>query len=152
MPGFELSRQEVPALFDAMKEGEEVDAPDAGRDRRTVALHGSLMAPLGTTAIFAVPIRQSERAIGMVMLEDARPDPAARDFARACATLVGLATPPDTSAPLVAPANLAVSRSEPQADELGLDPALTAHDTVGDLLPQAVVLVLTLPQPPPPRR
>ena len=42
------------------------------------------------------------------------------------------------------PANLAVSKPEPQADELGLDPALTAHDTPGDLLPQAVVLVLTL--------
>ena len=101
--GLELSRQEVPALFEALTDGEEIDAPDAGRDRRTAALHGSLMAPLGTTGIFAVPIRQSERAIGLVMLEDARLDPAARDFARACATLVGLATPAEMSAPPVAP-------------------------------------------------
>jgi adenylate cyclase len=142
--GLQLSRQEAPALFEAMTEGEEVDAPDAGRDRRTMALHGSLMAPLGTTGVFAVPIRQSERSIGLVMLEDSRLDPAARDFARACATLAGLATPPELSASPVAPATFAVSRSEPQADELGLDPALTAHDTAGDLLPQAVVLVLTL--------
>ncbi len=145
--GLQLSRQEVPALFEAMTEGEEVDAPDAGRDRRTVALHGSLMAPLGTTGIFAVPIRQSDRAIGLVMLEDSRLDPASRDFARACATLVGLATPVELSASPLAPDNFAVSRSEPRADELGLDPALTAHDTAGDLLPQAVVLVLTLRNP-----
>jgi adenylate cyclase len=142
--GLQLSRQEVPALFEAVTAGEEVDAPDASRDRRTVALHGSVMAPLGTTGLFAVPIRQAERAIGMVMLEDARLDAAARDFARACATLVGLATPAEASAPPAGPANFTVSKSEPQADELGLDPALTAHDTAGDLLPQAVVLVLTL--------
>lgn len=97
--GLQLSRQEVPALFEAMTAGEEVDAPDASRDRRTVALHGSVMAPLGTTGMFAVPIRQAERAIGMVMLEDARLNSAARDFARACATLVGLATPAEASAP-----------------------------------------------------
>jgi hypothetical protein len=142
--GLRLSRQEMPALFEAITEGEEVDAPDAERDRRTVALHGSLMSPIGTTGIFAVPIKQSEHAIGLVMLEDARLDPAARDFARACATLVGLATPVEISASPAAPANSAVSRSEPQADELGLDPALTAHDTRGDSLPQAAVLVLTL--------
>jgi adenylate cyclase len=60
---------------------------------------------------------------------------------------VGFATPVEMSASPGAPANFALSRSEPQADELGLDPALAAHDAAGDLLPQAVVLVLTLRSP-----
>jgi adenylate cyclase len=142
--GLELSRQEVPALFEALTGGETIDAPDAGRDRRTAALYGSLMAPFGTAGMFALPIMQSERPVGLVMLEDARRDPAARDFARACATLVGLATPGELPQP-AAVAPVSQGFAPEAADERGLDPVLAAHGIVaGKFHPHAMVLVLTL--------
>ncbi len=198
--GVELSCQEIPALIEAMMAGEPIDVADAAHDRRTVALYRSLMAPFGSTALFAVPILQAGRAVGLVLLEDARRDPAAQDFARACATLVGLGTPgthaPATLAPTAAPslaprlaprlahvtadatgtdasataptAPLAdaamptASASDPSAtqtaapdaapavdaspaDQHGLDPALAEDRPHDPGVPQAVVLVLTLP-------
>jgi adenylate cyclase len=92
LAGLELSGQEVPAFIEAIARGEEIDAPDARRDRRTATLHSSLMAPLGSTALFAVPVIQGGATVGVLMLEDARRDAAALNFARACATLVGLHT------------------------------------------------------------
>jgi adenylate cyclase len=144
--GLELSRQEVPALFEALTDGEAIDAPDAKRDRRTAPLYGSLMASSGTSGMFAVPIMQSERPVGLLMLEDARHDPAARDFARACATLVGLATPLEMPSAAVAQPTSGICEPEPVADERGLDPALAAYATQGKPHPQALVLVLTLPE------
>jgi adenylate cyclase len=146
--GLELSRQEGPALFEALGNNESIDAPDARRDRRTIALHGSLMAPFGTTGLYAVPITQAGRVAGLLMLEDARTDRAARDFVEACATLVGLAIQDAepiaaTSGPIRAASWAA---SEPAADERGLDPSLAV------LLPDdaaqvyAVVLILSLPE------
>ena len=159
--GLELSRQEVPALLEALARGEEIDAPDARRDRRTAALYGSLMAPLGSTALFAVPVMQAGRGeagrspLGLLMLEDSRREPAARDLIRACATLVALCTqagaPP---APAAGDAPAAVRPGAPEeglaADERGLDAALAAHGlAVAGLAieahPHAAVLVLRLP-------
>jgi adenylate cyclase len=144
--GLELSRQEVPVLFEALMNDEAIDAADARRDRRTAGLYGSFMAPSGTTSLFAVPIMQSERAAGLLMLEDARRDPAARDFARACATLVGLATPEEVPATPVARPASEVCEAEPAADGRGLDPALAIGGTAGASQPRAAVLVLRLPE------
>ena len=143
--GLELSRQEMPALFDAMAEDEILDAPDARRDRRTAALHGSLMAPFGSTALLAVPVTQAGHAIGLVTLEDARRDPAARDFARACATLVALATPGEIRETATTPQTAAAAEAEPAADERGLDPVLAAYSAADKTHPQAMILVLRLP-------
>ena len=143
--GLELSRQEVPALFEAIAEGETIDAPDARRDRRTAPLHGSLMVPSGTSGLFAVPVTQAGRAVGLVTLEDARRDPAAQDFARACATLVALATPGEKPEAPPAPATSEAVEAEPAADQRGLDPALADDRTGGKSEPSAMVLVLTLP-------
>ena len=143
--GLELSRQEMPALFEAMAEDEILDAPDARRDRRTAALHGSLMAPFGSTALLAVPVTQAGHAIGLVTLEDARRDPAARDFARACATLVALATPGEIRETATTPQTAAAAEAEPAADERGLDPALAAYSAADKTHPQAMILVLRLP-------
>jgi adenylate cyclase len=163
--GLELSRQEVPALIEALIAGETIDAPIARRDRRTAALHGSFMAPSGTIGLFAVPVMQAGRTIGMVMLEDARHDPAALDFTRACATLVALGTPvavsvgaPDTVPSLSWPALPAQdtrgadmpgqetgAETERPADQLGLDPALVTYTLADPAQPHAVVLVLNLP-------
>jgi adenylate cyclase len=148
--GLELSRQEVPALFEALMEGEVIDAPDARRDRRTTALHGSLMAPFGTSGLFAVPVMQAERLVGLVMVEDGRRDPAAHDFARACATLVGLAMPGELPTTPAVPSTSPPSAAEPVADEQGLDPALVAYGAAVKFNPHAIVLVLRLPEAPEP--
>jgi adenylate cyclase len=146
--GLQLSRQEVPALIEALAAGEAIDAPDARRDRRTATLHGSLMAPLGSVALLTIPVMQAGRAIGMVTLEDARRDPAAIDFARACAALLGLSTPPaatgDRSGPRPAAAGTTAG-VEPAADDHGLDPSLASAGAVERTQPHAVVLVLSLP-------
>jgi adenylate cyclase len=95
--------------------------------------------------MFAVPVTQAGSVTGLVMLEDARRDPAVHDFARACATLVALATlreiPPTEAAPEAPHA----AEPEAAADELGLDPGLVAFGAVGESAPHAMVLVLNLP-------
>jgi len=148
--GFQLSRQEVPALIEALATGEHIDAPDARRDRRTAALHTSLMAPIGSVALLILPVLRTGRAIGMVALEDARRDPAAVDFARACAILIGLSAPAvseeqaGTRPAVVAPRarTLGVTQA---ADDHGLDPILAPTAAVDRTQPHAVVLVLNLP-------
>jgi PAS domain-containing protein len=144
--GLELSRQEVPALFEALTENASIDAPDARRDRRTAALHGSLMAAFGATGVFIVPVAQAGRVTGAVMLEDARRDPAARDFAAACATLVALATQWEAPPQQTATAAAGAAEAEPVGDDLGLDPALAAFTADGESQPHAMVLVLNLPE------
>jgi adenylate cyclase len=155
----ELSRQELPALIEALAAGETIDAADARRDRRTAAFYSSLMAPLGSVTLFAVPVMKAGHPVGMVTLEDARRDLAGIDFARACATLVGLGTPDALAPPLAletAPAETAlrslapglaatVPETEPSADGDGLDPALAASGIIDEIHPRAVVLVLRLP-------
>jgi adenylate cyclase len=170
--GLELSRQEVPALIDALARGEEIDASDARHDRRTAALHITLMAPLGTVGLFAVPVMRAgpgpaERtAAGVVVLEDARRDPAARDITRACATLVALRTPAlapsGVALPAVPlePAMAADSGVEPEIadaagpsvdDGRGLDAALIAYGVAGagfaaQAHARVAILVLRLPE------
>jgi adenylate cyclase len=140
--GLELSRQEVPAFFEALEAGEDINIPDASRDRRTAALHGSIMNAAGTTGLLALRVIQAGRVVGVLILEDSRRDASAVDLARACATLVALQTPVEDAPPAM-PAARSESRPEAPADAQGLDPALA--DT-GELRgPQAVVLVLRLP-------
>ena len=149
--GVELSRQEVPAFIAALVAGEEIDAPDARRDRRTSALHGSLMAPFGTSAVFAVPVMQAATrtriVLGLLLLEDARRDPAARDIARACATLVALRAPAELPAAAIVPAT-AASPTEQPGDDHGLDTALgpAPKDLAVANYARASVMVLRLPE------
>jgi adenylate cyclase len=140
--GLELSGQEVPALVEALLRGGEINVPDARRNRLTAALHGSWMAPFGSSSLVAVPIRQADRTVGVLLLEDSRRDAAALDLARACATLVAVRTPAETPLPARTKAAAADVQAEP-ADERGLDPALAAADA--SLGPRAVVLVARLP-------
>jgi adenylate cyclase len=153
--GLEVSRQEIPALIEALTRGETVNVADARQDRLTATLHGSIMAPFGSDALLAVPVLQAERMVGVVMLEDSRRDPSALDFTRACATLIASQTPalrPDEAmsrAAVTAPMAVTVRQEEP-ADILGLDPTLAAFGDAGPgpgVQPQAqaVVLVVRLP-------
>ena len=155
--GMELSRQEVPALIEALARGELIDAPDARRDRRTAALHGPLMAPLGSTSLLAVPVLEagtaaSRAVLGVLLLEDARRDPAALDLVRACAALVALRTPGGAAGTVVtAPASSPGpgAAAEPPGDDAGLSTALSAPalaELAVAVHARASVLVLRLPE------
>ena len=153
--GVELSRQEVPALIEALAHGEEIDVPDARRDRRTASLHGLLMAPLGSTSLLAMPVLRCGAAprpvLGMVLLEDARHDPAAHDLAQACAALVSLRIPAEAVAAAAGPPAIgppAVGAVEQPGDRTRLDAALLPAPADGLVMPgqaHASVLVLRLP-------
>jgi adenylate cyclase len=140
--GLELSGQEVPALIEALRRGEEINVADARRNRLTATLHSSWMAGFGSSSLVAVPVKQAEQTVGVLLLEDSRRDAAVLDLARACATLVALRTPAETPLPARAASAPVEIRSEP-ADAMGLDPALAASgDSLGAC---AAVLVVRLP-------
>ena len=140
--GLELSAREAPAFMQELMRGEEINAADASRDRRTAALHGSLMASFGSTALLAVPVRQAGRTVGVLLLEDSRRDDSAADLLRACAALVALQTPPETPASPRGPSAVADAAPVPPPDDWGIDPALAAGDGIGV---RAIVLALRLP-------
>lgn len=141
--GLELSRQEMPLLFEALTQGDTIDAPDARHDRRTAALYASLMDTFGARGVYIVPVMRLGRALGVVMLEDARTDPAAVDFARACATLVGLAVPEDATSRRAPAEPTQPAPIETVADRQGLDPTLAASDNPDLSGRKSIVLVLT---------
>ena len=153
--GLELSREEVPALMDALAAGAELDVPDARRDRRTASLHAVLMAPFGSASLFVVPVVKAgpagPRVLGLVMLEDAKRDPAARDLTRACATLLAMreitaaetlqAAPAGNPAPAYAAADRIAL-----LDGRGMDATLASQTAVdARSIDRAVVLVVRLP-------
>ena len=161
--GLQLVRQEIPTLIEALSNGEEIDVPDARRDRRTATLHTTLMAHLGSTALFAVPVMHpgagpGERiALGVLLLEDARGDAAARDIARACATLISLRTPMSATigmpaiGPTDEPGVTPAAPIETPEQEREFDPALIAYrvadaDFTARSYPLVAVLVLRLPE------
>jgi class 3 adenylate cyclase len=86
--GLELHRDEFPQFFASLSKGEEIDVPDAARDRRTAELHRVLMNPVGTRAFALVPVRQGERPVGAIWLEDATSAAGGRDFVRAVANMI----------------------------------------------------------------
>jgi len=87
--GLELHRDELPELFSHLLAGEEIEAADAARDRRTMELHQVLSA-FGTRALLAMPVRRNDRVVGSVWLEDAPGTAGSRDFVRAVANMVAL--------------------------------------------------------------
>jgi len=158
--GLDVARQEVPALIEALSAGSEIDVPDARADRRTAPLHAMLMAHIGSTALFVVPVMYAgpnpgERiAVGAVFLEDARRDGAARDIARACATLIALRTPMTVvlaAEPNDRPAAAPAAPIETPEQEREFDPALTVYRLAepgfaARSYPMVAVLVLRLPE------
>lgn len=155
--GTELHRDELPQFFAALAEGKEIAAEDAAAYRPTAELHRLFMHPFGTRSLLAEPVRQGERLVGVVWLEDATRTASARDFLRAVASMVALRLGErDTAAPAAtaeAPAP-ALARLPPETGregrsltaELslrGLDPATLAAEVYADV----AVLVLKLTDP-----
>lgn len=144
--GLELSRQEIPALMDALATGAELDAPDATQDRRTAPMHAVFMRPIGSTALRILPIRSGDALTGLLTLEDASRDPAARDLARAAAALLSLRSRPLVPAKEGRDEGAAPEPSVPWAPTTpSLDPALGPQHAAADSIDQATVLVLRLP-------
>jgi class 3 adenylate cyclase len=113
--GFELHREELPQFFANLLGGEEMVVADAARDRRTAELHRAVMAPLGTSALMAVPVRRAGQVVGAVCLEDAESAAGVKDFARAVANMIALGM---GDVP-VAPAREKPARETPAAASAG---------------------------------
>jgi len=144
--GLELHVNELPQFFGHLAKGEEIAVADAAADRRTQAVERVVMRPLGSRALFAVPVQGGERVVGAVWLEDAPGTAGARDFVRAVANMVALRM---AEAPTEAPASErteAAAPTEPEAKrsytaELasrGIDPATIE----GDVYPSVAVMVV----------
>jgi class 3 adenylate cyclase len=151
-----LLREEMPALFARLATGEPILAADAAKDRATAELHRIWLAPLGSTALIAAPIRHGARVLGVAWVEDARAKPAevlgflqpvaqllavrlaggARRLAQRAAA-VKEAEAQAEAAPAAAPARLADS---------ALRDALPA-DVAADVYPQVAVMVLRFTDP-----
>lgn len=150
--GLRLHREELPQFFVNLAKGEEIDAADAANDRRTRDLERVVMRPLGSRALFAVPVRREERVVGAVWLEDAPHRTEARHFVRAVANMVALrmAESPAATIPSERAAAASVT-SEPEAKrsytaELasrGIDPATIE----GDIYPNVAVMVVHFVDP-----
>jgi adenylate cyclase len=86
--GLELHRDEFPQFFAHLATGEEIDVPDAARDRRTAEFNRIVMNRVGTRALAVVPVRRGERVVGAIGLEDAGGVAGGRDFARAVSNMI----------------------------------------------------------------
>lgn len=145
--GLELHRDELPALFDHLLAGQEVEVADAARDRRTAELHRVLSA-FGSRALLAVPIRRNGRVVGSIWVEDAPAAEASRDFVRAVANMVALRmteTPagPAPREPAVAATATAFSDSATRSFAADLRHAeIDASKLHAELYPATAVMVL----------
>lgn len=108
--GLELHRDELPQFFAQILTGGEMEIADAANDRRTSELHRVMMAPLGTHALLAVPVRRETQVVGVIWLEDAPHAADSRDFVRASANMVALRLAEASAAAVVGePARAAVT-------------------------------------------
>jgi adenylate cyclase len=111
------------------------------------------MRPLGSRALFAVPVRREDRVIGAVWLEDAPETTGARDFVRAVANMVALrmaestaATPTAERAAAPATTTAIPETKRSYTAELvsrGIDPATIE----GDIYPDVAVMVVHFVDP-----
>lgn len=88
--GLELSRSELPHLFDALDAGDPLEVADAGADARTAELHRLVMGPFGSRAVSMLPIRGPGGTVGAVLLEDPEEPARVRNFARAVASIAAM--------------------------------------------------------------
>ena len=88
--GLQLSRSELPRLFDALEQDEPIEVADAASDPRTRELHRLLMRSFGSRAVCVLPMRGPEGLAGAVMLEDAEGVDRARNFAQAVTSIAAM--------------------------------------------------------------
>jgi class 3 adenylate cyclase len=149
-----LLRDEMPALFARLATAETIAVPDAARDRGTSDLSRAWLAPLGSRALIAAPIRHGARTLGVVWVEDPRaPEAEVLGFLLPVAKL--LAVRLAGGAARLAEQAAAVKAQEPvpapQGPEVrlaggALDPAALAS-LAADVHPLAAVAVIRLAEP-----
>jgi adenylate cyclase len=88
--GFQLHQREVPTLFAALRDSDEIDVADAALDARTQQFHGMIMRPLGTRSLIVLPLRNHAGTVGAICIENAKPQPGMRAFLRTVAGLAAL--------------------------------------------------------------
>ncbi len=88
--GLELHRDELPNLFAALAQGEPIDTPQAGVDRRTAELSAAYLAPLGVASVYVAPIGVAGRPLGMLLVEEPRRGDRGTGLAEFCAALASL--------------------------------------------------------------
>ena len=143
--GLELSRQEIPALMEALAKGGELEVADARQDRRTASLHALFMRPIGSSAVFVAPVLAGNDVTGLLMLEDPRTDATARDLVRAASTLLALRAPASPAARAIPQAAAASAAPATKLDDRRLDAGLGGASVPLQPGEQATVLVLRLP-------
>jgi len=67
-----LSAADLPELFNALKQGEEIRAPSAVNDKRLTALYEVYLQPMGCESLLALPVRFHDRIIGALWFEHER--------------------------------------------------------------------------------
>ncbi|MBV8592188.1 MAG: GAF domain-containing protein, partial [Acetobacteraceae bacterium] len=149
--GLELSHEEAPQFFNCLVRGDEIDAADAARDRRTAPLYRTLMSPLGSRSLLAVPIRRETDVVGAIGLEDPASLSESLVFARAVANMIAVRMGESVdTAPK--PQRIPTLRCEEPstaysaATELcqhGIDPATTG----AEVFPNLAVMVAQFPEP-----
>jgi class 3 adenylate cyclase len=150
--GLELTRAELPQFFAALAAGEEIEIADATNDRRTAELHRVLMHPIGSRAVFVMPIPAMDGVAGAVILEDAAQLSESRDFLRTTANMLAtrmrsgaldapVAREAETTKPVSGPAGERSFAAE--LARRGLDAAALG----ADVFPSVAVLVIKFTDP-----
>ena len=88
--GLQMSRSELPHLFEALDHGEPIEVGDAASDPRTRELHRLLMRPFGSHAVSVLPMRGPQGVSGAVLIEDAQQSARMRNFAQAVTSIAGM--------------------------------------------------------------
>ncbi len=88
--GLELSRSEVPNLFQSLDRGETMEEVDAATDPRTQDVHRLLMRPFGSRTLSVLPVRGPTGLSGAVLIEDAQRGRQGRGFADAVSSIAAL--------------------------------------------------------------
>jgi hypothetical protein len=149
--GLTLHRDELPHFFHHLLEGEEIETADAAADRRTADLERVVMRPLGSRALFAVPVRRGAQVVGTIWLEDAPRTAGAADFVRAVANMIALRMAEGAPEPPAGERAAPPARAEPEPKRSytavlasrGIDPATIA----GDVYPDVAVMVVHFADP-----
>ncbi|WP_027284710.1 cache domain-containing protein [Rubritepida flocculans] len=149
-----LLREEMPALFARLATGEPILAADAAKDRATAELHRIWLAPLGSTALIAAPIRHGARVLGVAWVEDAGAKPGeVLGFLQPVAQLLAVRLAGGArrlaeraAAVKEAEAEAAPAAAPAQLADSALRDALPA-DVAADVYPQVAVMVLRFTDP-----
>ncbi|GBQ62974.1 two component hybrid sensor histidine kinase and regulator [Ameyamaea chiangmaiensis NBRC 103196] len=151
--GYDYSRVEIGAFFDALSDGGPVVVPDAGTDSRTQAFWRVFMHQNATTALSVTPFRGAGDVNGIVVLEDAaRAAESVAPFVDLVSAVAAIrfATRPAIGDKAHASADHAASRPEGAAHfgEAFLVPAREGQDMREGLFPAVAVMVIMFSNPP----